>query len=340
MRAENHFRPHGRIIESHFRPHPLLRGAHAQTLGASLLRPLPRLYIRRERLELSDGDFVDLGWCGEGSGPIVVLVHGLTGSFDSKYLRGTARRLLAKGWRCVLLQLRGAGPEPNRSTRYYNHGDTADLRHLWHLLRQREPATPLYSIGWSLGANVTLKALAEEGHEAPVRATAVACAPFQLTVCADRLRQGFSKVYQKRLLDELKASLRRKHARLAPPAGVDLAAALQAQDFYQFDDAYTAPLNAYRNALDYYQRCSSAQFLRAIQVPTLIVNALDDPFMTPELIPAETDLAPSVTLELSQHGGHVGYIGASRTGQPEAWLEWRLSETLAAQHAGQLVVRQ
>jgi uncharacterized protein len=322
---------HGRIIDSAFRPHPLLRGAHVQTLAASLLRPLPPLDLRIERLELPDGDFVDLGWCGEqhAGGPIAVLVHGLTGGFESKYLRATARRLIGRGFRCVVLQLRGAGPEPNRSAHCYNHGDTADLRFLWHWLRAREPQTPLVSAGWSLGANVTLKALAEEGAQAPVRGAAVACAPFQLQPCAERLRRGFSRLYQAKLLKELKAGVRRKHGPLAVPAGVNLAATLQAADFFAFDDAYIAPLLGYRDALDYYARCSSGPFLQQVQVPTLVVHALDDPFMTPDVVPPAAALAPAVTLELSRHGGHVGFIAADPRGLPWFWLDQRISAVLA-----------
>src|SRR5690606_20585696 len=118
--------------------------------------------LRIERMETPDGDFVDLGWAGAGDGPIAVLVHGLGGGFDSKYLRGTAARLVAAGWRACLLLLRGAGAEPNRLPRAYHQGDTADLRLLWHRLREREPAALIASVGWSLGGNVTLKALGEE----------------------------------------------------------------------------------------------------------------------------------------------------------------------------------
>lgn len=323
---------HGRIVESTFRPHPLLRAAHVQTIAASLLRPLPPLAIRRERLEREDGDFVDVGWCGDENrgGPLAVLVHGLTGGFESKYLRGTARALIARGWRCVLLQLRGAGPEPNRSAHHYNHGDSADVRRLWHRLAQREPATPLYAVGWSLGANVTLRALAEEGRAAPLRGAVVACAPFELKQCAEKLRQGFSRVYQGKLLDELKASIRRKHPRVPVPAGVDIAAALAAADFFAFDDAYIAPLCGYADALDYYRRCSTRQFLGNISVPTLVIHALDDPFMTPDIIPAERELSPAVTLELSRHGGHVGFL-SRRRGLPYPWLEERITAHLCAQ---------
>lgn len=325
---------HGQIITSSFRAHPLLRNPHLQTLFAALLRPSPALAIRRERLELDDGDFVDLGWSGEDNadGPIAVLVHGLTGGFDSKYLRGLAQRLIARGWRTVALQLRGGGPEPNRTTRLYNHGDTADLRYLLHLLHKRERNTPLTAVGWSLGANVLLKALGEEGDAAPVTAAVAVCAPLRLVPCAERLRHGFSRKYQDRLLVELNALLRKKHqiAKVPVAPGVNLEAALQARDFFEFDEAYTAPNNGYRDALDYYARCESAGFLGRIRRPTLIINTANDPFMDPAILPTAEELAPQVTLELADRGGHVGFVAAGRYGQPEYWLESHIEKYLMA----------
>lgn len=323
---------HGRIVTSRFAPHPWLRGPHAQTLLPALLRPLPELALRIQRLELDDGDFVDLGWSGEhnGAARIAVLVHGLTGGFESKYLRGTARELIARGWCVVAIQLRGGGPEPNRSVRFYNHGDTADLRHLWHWLRREHPQARLAAAGWSLGANVLIKALAEEGEAAPVVAAAAACAPFLLEPCADKLRTGSARLYQHKLLTELKRLLRLRHARLPVPPGVDLERALAARDFFDFDNAYTAPLNGYRDALDYYARCSSAQFLQAIRRPTLVVSARDDPFMVPGVLPRAEQLSPCVTLEIARRGGHVGFLGADARGRPDWWLDRHLAEHLDA----------
>ena len=319
---------HGCIIESGFRPHPLLRNPHLQTLLPTLTRP--PLEIRRERLELADGDFVDLGWSGNtaGRGPLAILLHGLTGGFESKYLRGTARRLIARGWRTVALQFRGAGGVPNRLPRCYNHGDTEDLLHLCRELRRREPSTPLFAAGWSMGANILLKALGEAGDDTPLSAAAAACAPFQLEPCAEVLRRGFARVYQNHLIGNLGANLRLKHGPVELLPGADLAAALGAADFFAFDNAYTAPMNGYRDAHDYYTRSSCGPFLKHIRRPTLVVNTLDDPFMRPDIIPAATELAPAVTLELARHGGHIGFIGMSRGGGPRWWLDERLSEYL------------
>jgi uncharacterized protein len=322
---------HGRIVQSSFRPHPLLRPAHLQTILGSLVRPLPRLALRTERLELADGDFVDLGFAGDGDGPQVLLIHGLSGGFESKYLRGTALQLLARGFRCVLFQQRGAGGEPNRLPQNYHHGASHDLGEVLAELRRREPRTELYAVGWSLGGNVLLKHLGEEGACTPLSAAVAVSAPFLLHECALHLRRGFARVYQNTMMRELKAGLRRKFEKLGAPAGFDLEQVLRARDFIEFDDAYTAPLNGFKDALDYYTRCANRQFLRHIRRPTLILHAKDDPFMTADIIPAAEELAPEVTLEISRFGGHVGFIGADARGRPYCWAEVHIAEHLAAQ---------
>lgn len=319
----------GRIVQSSFRPHPLLSGAHLQTL-AQMLRPAPRLALRRERLELADGDFVDVGWSGDANagGPLAVLIHGLAGGFESKYLLGTASQLIALGWRTLILQLRGAGPEPNRLSRSYNQEDTEDLRYVWRLLREREPRTFIASVGWSLGGNVMLKALAEEGDRAPIDVAAAASVPFKIRPCIERLRRGFSRVYQKHLLGFLKEGLRRKHLRVALALPVNLPGALAARSFLEYDVAYTAPLAGYLDVEDYYTHASCGQFLKDIRRSTLVVHALDDPFMTDDIVPGVEALSPQVTLEVARSGGHVGFISTGAFGQPYCWLERRLTQYL------------
>ena len=322
-----HGTPTGKVVPGAFKPHPLLRNAHVQTI-ASLFRPMPKLALTIERRELADGDFVDLGWCSrdarESGAPLAVLLHGLSGGFDSKYARGLALQLNARGWKCVILQFRGAGPEPNRLPRTYHHGDTQDLRELLQLLRQRQPRRTLAAVGWSLGGNVLLKYLGEEGSRALVSKAVAVCPPFQLRPCAEKLRTGFSRVYQSHLLGELKRMFARKHA--VAPLPVDMARVLAARDFIEFDNHATAPINGFRDADDYYERSSCGGYLAGIRVPALIVHALDDPFMTPSIMPKAEALPPGVTLELCRHGGHVGFYGGTLS--PEAWLEQRIPEFL------------
>ncbi len=320
----------GLIIESHFRAHRLMGNAHVQTLFPALLRRSPGLEIRRERLELPDGDFVDLGWSGPAApgAPLAVLVHGLTGDFESKYLRGTAQKLTAAGWRTVMLQLRGAGPEPNRLRKSYHQGDTADLRYLLHMLRRREPDVFLAVVGWSLGGNITLKAMGEEGNQAPVNCAVAASVPFRLRPCVDVLRQGFARNYQNKMLNALKDQMWRKHAKVPAPPEINLQLANAAQDFIEWDNAYTAPLNGFADAEDYYTRSECAPFLSMIARQTLIVHSVDDPFMDPTITPGQDALAPQVTLELTQRGGHVGFVASGRYGWPVYWLEQRITDFL------------
>lgn len=328
---------HGRIQRSGFRPHPLMAGAHAQTIAPALLRPRPDVIYRIERMELPDGDFVDLGWAGEqhAEGPIAVLVHGLGGGLDSKYVRGLSWRLVSAGWRVVALQLRGGGPEPNRLARAYHHGDTADLRQLWHRLRTREPRSFIASVGWSLGGNVTLKALGEEGAHAPVDVACALSVPFRLQECADHIRKGFARLYQSRLLAACKAMVQQKRELGLLTTQGDPDRALRAADFFEFDDAFTAPLNGYADALDYYARASCGAYLGAIRVSTLILHALDDPFMVSSIVPAEESLSPAVTLELAERGGHVGFISSGPLGLPQAWSEAYLCKHLVDAYAAE-----
>lgn len=339
---------HGRVIPSTFRAHPWFANPHLQTILPTF-RPMPDQPLRIERRELPDGDFVDLGWCEDGRDhgpvpqdpspagdarsprPLAILLHGLSGGFDSKYARGLARRLLARGWRAVILQFRGAGPEPNRLPRSYHHGDTEDLRELVQLLRQREPDTPLYAVGWSLGGNVLLKYLGEEGDQTALSGAVAVSVPFELRPCAEKLRTGFSRVYQRHLLGELKRMIQRKKAVLPPE--IDFAQVVRAKDFFDFDNHVTARLNGFKDAEDYYARCACGQFLRGIARPTLTIHAKDDPFMVPEIVPDASHLAPCVTVELCEQGGHVGFIAAGPRMEPVWWLEERIPEFLEAQRA-------
>lgn len=320
----------GRRVESRFRAHPLLRNAHQQTIAPLLFRRMPVLDLRIERLETPDGDFVDLGWVDRRhpSGPIAVLLHGLGGGFSSLYLRGLALRLEALGWRALLLQLRGAGEEPNRLPRSYHHGDTADLRWIWQRLRAAEPATPIASVGWSMGGNILLRALAEEGEQAPLCAAVAASVPFRLLECAEHLDRGFARVYQRHLLTGLKDIVRRKHAAWPLPPSVNVGRVLASRNFFEFDDAFTAPLNGFADAADYYRRTACGEVLDQVRTPTLIVHAEDDPFMPRGIMPSASQLSPSVTLEVAERGGHVGFVASDRYGRADWWLERRIAAHL------------
>lgn len=305
---------------------PWCRNPHLQTL-LPRLRVGPALPLRRERLELPDGDFVDLDWAPRAHGPIVIVLHGLEGSSRSPYMRGILHALDRQGFRAVAMHFRGCSGIPNRLPRSYHSGETRDFDHVVRTLQQREPETRLAAVGYSLGGNVLLKWLGEEGANAPVQSAVAVSVPFVLSQAADRLDRGVSRLYQWKLLLSLRQSLRRKFAQAAPPFPLRELGKLRS--FWTFDDQITAPLHGFRGAVDYYNSSSSRQFLQRITVPTLIIHAKDDPFLPAEAIPTPEEFSPSTRFELYAHGGHVGFIAGPSPWRPVYWLEHRIPEFLA-----------
>lgn len=316
-----------------FKPAWWLPGGHAQTIFPALLRRRPVLPLDCETLELPDGDFVDLCWTGPGGGPIVALFHGLEGGIGSHYSSGMLAAIHAAGWQGVLMHFRGCSGRHNRLARSYHSGDTGDIGFLVKSLAQRAPDAPLAAIGFSLGGNALLKYLGETGNASGLKAAAVVSVPFQLAASADRLSRGLSRIYQRHLLALLRRKFRGKFAANDSRAG---AIALQPGElarldtFRLFDDAVTAPLHGFDGVDDYYRRSSCRAFLSSIRIPTLIVHALDDPFLPQAAVPAAAELAHCVSLELHQSGGHAGFVEGGVPWTPRYWLERRIPEFLQA----------
>lgn len=321
---------HGNIITSSFKPAWWLPGPHAQTLFPFIARRRLTVTTQRERLTLPDADFLDLDWAldAPAQAPLVLVLHGLEGSLRSHYAAGLLQSLNKAGLRAVLMHFRGCSGEPNRLPRSYHSGETADLEWVVTQLRQREPDTALAAVGFSLGGNVLLKWLGESGPQARLDAAVAVSVPFSLAIAADRLDRGLSQIYQAYLLHKLRRSLRAKQALLSLP--IELPESHRLDSFRRFDDAVTAPLHGFAGVDDYYARASSRPFLKNITCPTLILQAQDDPFMTPEILPEPAELAASVRMELSLTGGHVGFI-SGQLGQPEYWLEQRIPAFLCEQ---------
>lgn len=322
-------RTNPRIRASEFRPAWWLPGAHLQTIFASVFRRMPRVRTRRERVETPDGDFFDVDWCASGpdTGPLVLILHGLEGSSRSRYAAGLMQRLARSGFRCAVLHFRGCSGEPNRRTIGYHSGWTEDLRWFLSVMADREPGTPVAAVGYSLGGNVLLKYLGESGDESRICTAVAVSVPFRLDLCADAINRGFSRAYQAFLLRSLKRNLGEKFSRIRSP--LPLAPMHSARSFREFDDAATGPLHGFRGAADYYRESSSRQFLRHIKTPTLILHSKDDPFMTPAVIPADEELSLRVTLELSESGGHVGYVAGTIPFRPRYWLEERITRHMS-----------
>jgi len=316
------------IRNSNFMPAWWLPGPHLQTLWPVWARRHYQKHLRRERLATPDGDFLDLAWTtGREQGPLVIVLHGLEGSIDSHYAATTLNAVVRAGWRGVLMHFRGCSGEPNRAVRSYHSGETGDIDFLVRTLRAREPDTPLAVVGYSLGGNVLLKWLGERGADRPVSAAVAVSVPYELDACARRLQRGFSRLYQRHLVDSLRQGVREKF-RHRDDAPFDLGGLAALRTFREFDDYVTAPLHGFAGVDDYYSKSSSRQYLKDIHAPALLLHAADDPFMTPDVVPREDELGPGVTLELSPHGGHVGFVGGAWPWRPRYWLEQRIPKFL------------
>lgn len=288
--------------------------------------PSKTLDLFPERLELPDGDFVDLCWTRNTGGPIIAVFHGLEGSIDSPYAISIMSAIQNRGWRGVFMHFRGCSNEFNRLDRNYHSGDTGDIAYLINILSQRFSDTPVAAVGYSLGGNALLKYLGEYPELEYLSAAVAVSVPFLLNVGAERLNQGISKIYQHHLIGRLKKKMKAKYHDRKPAISLDKIDTLNT--FRLFDNQVTAPLHGFRDVDDYYDKSSSRQFLKHINTPTLIIHALDDPFMTAAAIPEQNELSEKVYLELSDKGGHVGFIDGKYPYRANNWLEQRIPEFL------------
>lgn len=313
-----------------YRPPRGFANPHVQTVWAGRLRRVAAPPYRRERIETADGDFLDLDHlpAAGSTDRAAVIAHGLEGSSARPYVRGMARALAAAGWDAVAWNLRGCSGEPNRAARLYHSGATEDLdavvRHL--LPRYRRLAL----VGFSLGGNLTLKYLGEAERDPRVVAAVAFSVPVDLAASAAVLARRRNAPYMAYFLRRLRRKVRQKAAQF--PDRVSAEGLRRLRTFRAFDDRYTAPLHGFADAEDYWARASSRRFLPAIRIPTLLVNAADDPFLAPACFPrAEAEASAAFHLEVPRHGGHVGFVAFHPDGT--YWSERRAAAFLAA-HAG------
>ena len=294
-----------------------------------------RVPLSRERVSTPDADFVDLDWLdGPAAGPLVLVLHGLEGSRQSHYVTGLLRHIGDRGWRGVVLNFRSCSGELNQLPRFYHSGDTGDLQTVVDLLIARQPDVRLGVVGVSIGGNVLLKWLGERGADVPAAlAAAVAISvPFDLTACAAVLDRGLRRaLYTANFMRTLRRKVVDKARRF--PGFVDLDAVRRARTFAAYDRAVTAPLHGFADERDYWARSSSGPYLARIRRPTLLISALDDPFIPAESLPDPRALPPDVTAEFVARGGHVGFV----EGWPwrtASWAERRAVEFVERVLAG------
>lgn len=301
-----------------------LPGGHLQTIYPAACITKPVVMYRRERWDTPDGDFVELDFVdGQKDQPFIVLFHGLEGSSNSHYARALMAHIAALGWSGAVMHFRGCSGEINLAPRFYHSGDSQEIN--WAIRRltlyaETRGATRFYACGVSLGANALLRWLGESQQSAAIIDAACAIsAPLNLTAGGAALGRGFNMLYTRIFLQTLKQKCLRKLEQY--PDLFDRDAMLQARDLYTFDNIVTAPLHDYRNTEDYWHRASACHVLNDITVPTLIVNARNDPFLPAQYLPQTASSA--VTLEQPRKGGHVGFTIAPFAGSLD-WLPQRM----------------
>jgi len=319
-----------------YRPAWWLRNPHLQTLWGRFARPHPTIEeigTRRERWDTPDGDILEIERIDAPAedAPRLVVLHGLEGTPRSHYVRGMLAEARRRGWGADLLVFRSCGGTLNRTRRFYHSGETGDLGLLVDRITRERPSAPLLLAGYSLGGNVLLKWLGERGADLPrqLRAAAAVSVPFDLARGARHIQRGFARVYQAHFLRSLKRKARAKLA-LFPDLG-DPGRIGAARTLYDFDEIVTGPVHGFAGAEDYYARSSALRYLAGVRVPTLLLSAVDDPFLPAAVlgeVRAIADRTPALVVEFLPAGGHVGFV-SGQPWRPFYWGEWRVAEFLA-----------
>ncbi|MBL7863059.1 MAG: alpha/beta fold hydrolase [Cyclobacteriaceae bacterium] len=296
----------------------LLAGSHLETIYPALFRKVNGIAYERERITTPDHDFLDLDWLKQGAAKLVIISHGLEGNSDRAYVRGMARIFYQHGYDALAWNYRGCSGEINRKIRFYHSGATDDLD---FIVRHAASFgyTEINLVGFSLGGNLTLKYLGEKSetlHSTIQKAVAFSV-PLNLKTSCDKISMRSNWIYSQRFLKSLKKKVAEKANVFSE---IDPTPLTRITSLLEFDDVYTAPLHGFKNALDYYEQSSSLRFLHRIKRPTLIVNAKNDPFLSPECYPVESQF-PHLTFEYPTRGGHVGFALFNENGL--YWSELR-----------------
>jgi predicted alpha/beta-fold hydrolase len=308
------------IVKSRFKSFPFLRNKHLQTILPALLLMQRRPHFQRERLELPDKDFLDLDWLiSDPSWPLFILCHGLEGSSGANYIARTATYLRKNKYNVLAWNYRGCSGEMNRSRRFYHSGETSDLNHVITYCHARNYKT-IFLMGFSLGGNVVLKYTGEQSRKAlkPFKAAVTVSAPIDLASCAERLQLSANRIYLNRFLVSLKNKIKSKS--FTYPDLLQNSSLEGIKDFFTFDDAFTAPIHGFTTALEYYALASSKPWINELNIPTLLIQPANDPFLSPESYPRmEAEQNSNFYLEIPTSGGHLGFPGLPFLPYYPAW---------------------
>ncbi len=310
------------VVHSSYVAPSLLANGHLQTLLPALFRKVTGVAYQRERIATPDGDFLDLDWVVQGSPRLAVIAHGLEGNSQRAYVRGMVKALARNGWDAVVWNARGCSGESNRGLRFTHSGATEDLHTVIAHLTNTGAYEELALLGFSLGGNVTLKYLGERSQELHpwIRKAVTFSVPCDLRSGSLQLASPINQIYMRHFLLSLRQKIRAKMKSM--PGKIHDHDYSQLRTFKDFDDRYTAPIHGFADAEDYWRQCSCRPALKNISIPTLLINARNDPFLAEPCYPiAEAEANPHLHLEMPASGGHVGFITFNRQG--EYWSESR-----------------
>lgn len=309
------------LNHSSFRPHPLVRSPHIQTIAPSLFRRPPAPEAQSRTLETDDGDILRYLHLTGGNSRLVIISHGLEGSIESPYVLGMMNTLYGSGWDVLAWNMRGCGGEPNKLVTWYHSGQSKDLKTIVSFAGTRG-YSEIALVGFSIGGNITLKYLGEEGRflQGKISRAVVISVPMDLRGAAIQLARPSNAIYMQYLLRPLRARMKQKARQF--PTTFDIQRLASITTFHEFDTRFTAPYHGFSSVEEYWDQSSSLKYLDAIAVPTLAISAYDDPFLSRSCIPDELAQRLSFfTLEPSRHGGHVGFIETPRL--TSTWSEQR-----------------
>ena len=314
------------IAKSTYKPAPIFKSKHFNTIYRTLFQSIQVKY-HRQRIETSDGDFMDIDFSRVGSKKLVIIIHGLEGSADSKYVTALAKVSNESGFDVAAVNLRGCSGAPNLHLSSYHSGKTEDLAEIISFLEATFDYTSFHVVGYSLGGNLLMKYLGEgrNDYSSKLQAGIGVSVPCDLKGSSESIAKFWNMVYMQRFLISLKKKTKLKFEQF-PDADLDLEAILNSRNFLDFDNLFTAPVNGFVDAEDYWKRNSCKQFIAGIDIPSLLITSVDDPFLSESCIPIhEARSNDQVKLEVTKHGGHVGYNSNFDNGSG-FWLERRIVE--------------
>ncbi len=314
---------------NNYKPAFGLHNRHLQTIHSTFFRKKETLDFEIEKFILSDGDFLEAYWLNKpkknDNKPIVIIFHGLQGSYLSPYINGIMSLFSKSSFSCVLMHFRSCSGVMNDKLSSYHSGKTDDAREFVSSVKKRFTSNNLFALGYSVGGNVLLKLLGEDGKSSPFKSAISICAPLDLRISVGAISQGFSRIYEYKILQSLKKDLLLKYEiyDIEKVIGLKKEDVSKIRNIREFDESYTSKVFGFETSQNYYKLCSSKPFLKSIQVDTLLIHSIDDPFMNKDILPSKTELSSKVNLELYPHGGHIGFISGSIF-KPIYWLDQKI----------------